>query len=152
MISIVVHQQAQFEAAAKDGKQSPDLIFTNSQGGLIGPDNLTKRFITACNRAGIEPHEGGRPWSVHELRHTAASQLLNDRVPMQIVSRTLGHSSIAVTLDVYSHLTDQDSELVADSMNDQYGQKRGRIRMKISATVQQLFTKRNLRNYQKLRI
>ena len=104
---------------------APELIFTNSQGSHIRPDNLRKRFITACKVAGIEPHEDGRSWSVHELRHTAASQLLNDRVPVQIVSRTLGHSSITVTLDVYSHLTDQDSELVADSMSKRYGPSHG---------------------------
>ncbi len=115
------HRRSQLGAAVKDGRTQPDLIFTNSHGSHIRPDNLQKRFTSACKKAGIEPHEDGRAWSVHELRHTAASQLLNDRVPMQIVSRTLGHSSITVTLDVYSHLTDQDSELVAHSMSKRYG-------------------------------
>lgn len=115
------HRRSQLDAAVKDGRTQPDLIFTNSHGSHIRPDNLQKRFASACKKAGLEPHEDGRAWSVHELRHTAASQLLNDRVPMQIVSRTLGHSSITVTLDVYSHLTDQDSELVAHSMSKRYG-------------------------------
>ena len=115
-----VHRERQRALAEKEGRESPQLIFTTSNGGPIRPDNLRARFVLACQRAVIEPHEDGRPWTVHELRHTAASQLLNDRVPMQIVSRTLGHSSITVTLDVYSHLTDQDSELIADSMNQRY--------------------------------
>ena len=134
------HKVAQFDAAAKDGRQQPDLIFTNSQGSHIRPDNLQKRFASACKQAGIEPHEDGRAWSVHELRHTAASQLLNDRVPMQIVSRTLGHSSITVTLDVYSHLTDQDSELVADSMSKRYGSKSIAENSKKLTTTDQLPT------------
>lgn len=117
------HRELQRVAAEKDGRELPELIFTNSNGGAIRPDNLRDRFITACKRAGIAPHEDGKPWGVHELRHTAASQLLNDRVPMQVVSRILGHSSITVTLDVYSHLTDQDSELIADSMNNRYDKK-----------------------------
>lgn len=117
------HKVAQLNTATNEGRELPELIFTNSQGSHIRPDNLTKRFVSACKKAGIEPHEDGRAWSVHELRHTAASQLLNDRVPMQIVSRTLGHSSITVTLDVYSHFTDQDSKLVADSMAKRYGSK-----------------------------
>lgn len=100
-----------------------ELMFTNSMGMAIRPDNLQARFWAACNQAGIEPHSDGKAWSVHELRHTAASQLLSDQVPMQIVSRTLGHSSIGVTLDVYAHLTDRDSELVADSMARRYGSK-----------------------------
>ncbi|TAN22467.1 MAG: site-specific integrase, partial [Actinomycetota bacterium] len=114
------HRERQLKQVAQRGKPQTDLMFTTSDGGYIRPDNLRKRFIAACHLAGIEPHEDGRPWGIHELRHTAASQLLNDRIPMQIVSRTLGHSSIYVTLDVYSHLTDQDSELIANSMNDRY--------------------------------
>ncbi len=114
------HRELQRATTEKNGGVLSELIFTNSKGGPIRPDNLRDRFISACKRAGIASHEDGKPWGVHELRHTAASQLLNDRVPMQIVSRILGHSSITVTLDVYSHLTDQDSELVADSMNNRY--------------------------------
>ena len=118
------HRKLQLNAANEAEREPPELIFTNSKGGPIRPDNLRARFIVACDRASIELHEDGRHWSVHELRHTAASQLLNDRVSMQIVSRTLGHSSVTVTLDVYSHLTDQDSELVADSMSKRYGAKK----------------------------
>ena len=117
------HRARQVESAKAGGRLAPDLIFTNSQGSHIRPDNLQKRFASACRKAGIEPREDGRAWSVHELRHTAASQLLSNRVPMQIVSRALGHSSITVTMDVYSHLTDQDSELLAASMESLYGNK-----------------------------
>lgn len=119
------HMRLQKLAAENEGRKAPELMFTTSNGGPIRPDNLRDRFIHACKRAGIEPHEDGRPWGVHELRHTAASQLLNDRVPMQLVSRALGHSSITVTLDVYSHLTDQDSEFIADSMESRYGVREG---------------------------
>lgn len=98
-----------------------ELIFTTSVGTAIRPDNIQARFTRACDSAGIKRHDDGKAWSVHEMRHTAASQLLSDRVPMQIVSRTLGHSSIGVTMDVYSHLSELDSELVADSMSKRYG-------------------------------
>ncbi len=101
----------------------PELIFTNSIGSAIRPDNIQARFTSACDTAGIERHDGGKAWSVHELRHTAASQLLSDRVPMQIVSRTLGHSSVNVTMDVYAHLSESDSELAANSMSKRYGPK-----------------------------
>ncbi len=117
------HWARQVESAKAGGRLAPELIFTNSQGSHVRPDNLQKRFASACKKAGIEPHEGGKAWSVHELRHTAASQLLSKRVPMQIVSRALGHSSITVTMDVYTHLTDQDSELLAASMESLYGNK-----------------------------
>ena len=114
------HRERKVKNAAQNSTAAPEIIFPNSDGEYIRPDNLEKRFITACKKADTKPHEDGWRWNIHELRHTAASQLLSDRVPMQIVSRTLGHSSIYVTLDVYSHLTDQDSELIANSMNNRY--------------------------------
>ena len=98
-------------------------MFTTSNGTHIRPDNLHKRFAEAYKKTGIDLHDDGRHWSGNELRHTTASQLLNDRVPMQIVTRTLEHSSIALTLDVYAYLSDQDSELAAESMGKRYGAK-----------------------------
>lgn len=115
------HRDSQSEILKQKGIGPPDLIFTNSIGTPIRPDNLRKRFIVACKEAGIKPHDDGTPWGIHELRHTAATHMLGSRIPMQIVSRTLGHSSINVTMDVYSHFTDQDSEMVAASMNSIYG-------------------------------
>jgi len=115
------HRIKQREYFKQLGKPLPDLIFASSSGSAIRPDNLRKRFLTALREAGIEPHEDGRQWTVHELRHTAASQLLNDRMPIQIVSRALGHSSVRVTIDVYAHLSDKDTELLADSMEGRFG-------------------------------
>lgn len=117
----------QLDTATRDGRKFSELIFINSKGGPIRPDNLHLRFASACKKAGIEPHEDGRAWSVHELRHTAVSQPLSNRIPMQIVSRTLGHGSITVTLDVYSHLSDRDSESVADAMESILAKSRRKI-------------------------
>jgi integrase len=40
----------------------------------------------------------------HDLRHTAASLLLNNKVPVIVVSSMLGHSKPSVTLDIYAHV------------------------------------------------
>jgi integrase/recombinase XerD len=45
----------------------------------------------------------------HWFRHSAATRWLRDGVPVEVVSRLLGHSSVAVTLDVYGHLTAEDA-------------------------------------------
>ncbi len=95
----------------------PKSIFASSAGTPIRPYNLRKRFIAASRTAGIKPHEDGTAWGLHELRHTVATHMLGARIQIQIVSRTLGQSSINVTMDVYSHFTDQDSEMAAESMN-----------------------------------
>ena len=118
------HRERQRAVFVQRGMSQPQLIFASSAGTPIRPDNLRSRLIAACKQAGIKPHEDGRPWGIHELRHTAATHMLGARIPMQIVSRTLGHSSINVTIDVYSHFTDQDSEMVAESMNAIYGGKK----------------------------
>ncbi len=50
----------------------------------------------------------------HDLRHTAATLLLLRRVHPKIVSEMLGHSSVSLTLDVYSHaLPDMQREAIA---------------------------------------
>jgi integrase len=43
--------------------------------------------------------------SFHSLRHTAATQMLELEVPPKIVQERLGHSTIAITMDLYSHST-----------------------------------------------
>jgi len=48
---------------------------------------------------------GVRPVRFHDARHTAATLLLSRGVHPKIVSEMLGHSTVAITLDVYSHVT-----------------------------------------------
>jgi integrase len=49
--------------------------------------------------------------SLHSLRHTHASELLDIGVPLPVVSARLGHSSVRVTADIYSHaIHGQDDE------------------------------------------
>lgn len=55
-------------------------------------------------------------WSPHELRHSAGSLLLAQGVPLEVVSETLGHSSIRITKDVYGHLLDGQRAQAAHAM------------------------------------
>jgi integrase len=77
---------------------STDLVFTSTVGTAIDPDNFGHAFQRTCRRAGL-----GR-WHLHELRHSAASIMLAQGIPLWVVSEVLGHASIAVTKDVYGHL------------------------------------------------
>src|SRR4030042_4814694 len=74
------------------------LIFTNSIGGPIIPRNLLRDFYKLIKAAGLPRIR------FHDLRHTAASLMLNNGVPAIVVSRRLGHSKASITLDVYGHL------------------------------------------------
>jgi integrase len=74
------------------------LIFTNSFGGPIHHRNLLRDFYRQLKSAGLPRIR------FHDLRHTAASLMLNNGVPALVLSRRLGHSKASITLDVYGHL------------------------------------------------
>ena len=71
------------------------LIFTSVVGTPIDPDNFAKRFVRLCSDAGLGH------WHPHEARHSAASVMLAQGVPLEVVSEVLGHSSLYITKDVY---------------------------------------------------
>ena len=75
-----------------------DLVFARQDGCPIAPDHLTKRFSQLAKAAGL------RAIRLHDLRHGQASLMLAADVPLAVVSKRLGHSSIALTADTYSHL------------------------------------------------
>lgn len=74
------------------------LVFTTPLGTPVDPRNFSRLVGELCEKAGIGH------WSPHELRHSCASLLLAQGVPLEVVSEVLGHSSIRVTKDVYGHL------------------------------------------------
>ena len=76
-----------------------DLIFCDYDGSPISPDRVTQNWIKTARAANIH---GVR---LHDARHTHASLMLKQGVHPKIVQERLGHSSIQVTLDTYSHVT-----------------------------------------------
>jgi len=56
----------------------------------------------------------GLDFDPHWLRHTAATRMLRDGVPIEVVSMLLGHASVTTTLDIYGHLTAEDARRVLD--------------------------------------
>jgi integrase len=89
---------------------SHELVFTNTVGGPLDPDRVNRRMQELTVDAGL-----GK-WTPHELRHSAASLLFAQGVPLKVISETLGHSSIRVTADVYSHLLDDSRAEAATAM------------------------------------
>lgn len=94
------HRERQAEERRRAGEAWRDhgLVFPSSVGTPMEPRNLNRHFHALCHRAGIDP---GR---LHNLRHTAASLLLAQGVPMKVVQEVLGHSSMQVTADLYTHV------------------------------------------------
>jgi integrase len=83
---------------AKDKWVESDLIFTNNLGGPIHPRNLLRDYKKLLKDAGLPIIR------FHDLRHTAASLMLNNNIPPIVVSRRLGHAKTSITLDIYGHL------------------------------------------------
>ncbi|MGE4201390.1 MAG: tyrosine-type recombinase/integrase [Vulcanimicrobiota bacterium] len=72
--------------------------FTTRTGAPLHESNVQKAFRRVCKRAVLAPVR------LYTLRHTCATLMLLRRVPPKIVSEWLGHASITITLDVYSHV------------------------------------------------
>jgi integrase len=91
------------------------LIFTTSTGSPISPRNFIRHFKKALHDAGLPDIR------VHDLRHSHASLLLASGVNPKLVQERLGHASIALTLDTYSHVIPSLQEEVAKKMDDLMG-------------------------------
>lgn len=84
-----------------------DWVFATSRGTPLGERNVARRVLRkAADSAGLN-EDGLAPLRFHDLRHTFASHLIVDLgLDVAQVSRILGHASITITLDVYTHLFD----------------------------------------------
>jgi integrase len=89
------------------------LIFASEIGEPLNRHNLTRRsFKPLLKRAGLPKVR------FHDLRHTCATLLLTLNVNPKIVSEMLGHSSIAITLDTYSHVLPNMRDQAAAAMEE----------------------------------
>jgi integrase len=94
------HLTSQMEEIVRLGDIYDDqgLVFTSEPGTPINPSNLRQRsFRPLLKRAGLPQI------TFHDLRHTCASLLFQKNVHPKFVQELLGHASVAITLDTYSH-------------------------------------------------
>ncbi|MDE0571879.1 site-specific integrase [Demequina sp. B12] len=91
-------QQARDRQAWASAWLDTGRVFTREDGTDLHPDYVSKTFARLARRAGL------RVMRFHDLRHGAASLLLAAGTDIAIVSKMLGHSSLAITADTYSHL------------------------------------------------
>jgi integrase len=92
------HQQAQQRDRELLGLGPARLVFCTPEGEPLHPDAVTRRFKTLVRWSGLPMLRGP-----HDLRHTWASLALAAGVHPKVVSDRLGHSTIAITIDTYSH-------------------------------------------------
>lgn len=87
-----------------------DLVFPDPLGRPRARWNVYHRFQTDLKRAGLPRMR------VHDLRHTCATILLAGRVNPKVVSELLGHATVAMTLDIYSHVLPDMQQDAVDAM------------------------------------
>ena len=89
------------------------LVFATEVGTIINPSNVRNRSLRLLLKAA-----GLRPVRFHDLRHTCATLLLSKNVNPKSVSEMLGHASVSITLDVYSHLMPDMQDKAAKALEE----------------------------------
>ena len=91
-------RQQTAELAAAGAANEHGLVFVRPDGQPLHPHSASQAFERAQRHVDVSPIR------FHDLRHTHASLLLRDRVPIKVVSERLGHSNPAFTMTTYQHV------------------------------------------------
>ena len=91
-------RQAEERLAAGELWQDRDLVFPDQLGALLHPDAVSRTFAAVVRQAGLSRIR------LHDLRHGWASLALEAGIHPKVVSERLGHSTVGITLDTYSHV------------------------------------------------
>src|SRR6266487_3255862 len=95
--------------------EGKNLVFTDRRGGYFNPSYLEKLFKKLFAEVGFPDMH------FHDLRHSAATILLSMGINMKVIQELLGHSDIAITLGLYSHLLPSMQKEVTDMWDDVFG-------------------------------
>ncbi len=103
------------ERQRNDPIRHMDLIFTTQVGSPLDPSDVSREFRAFLERKSLPRVR------FHDLRHAAGSIMLKNGTPMHVVSRILGHSNIATTVDIYGHVEDLALDEAAVAMGRALG-------------------------------
>jgi site-specific recombinase XerD len=104
--------QAADRLAAAEVWQDSDLAFTTQIGTSLEPRNVLRQFDKLARRAGL------RGVHLHTLRHSTASFPHAAGTHTEVVQEHLGHSSFAITADIYSHVAPEQRREAADRLDE----------------------------------
>jgi integrase len=105
-------QQEEIRQALGLTLSEDDLVFCHKDGKPLLPNTVSHAWTKLANRAGLK---GIR---LHDARHTHASLMLKQGVHPKIVQERLGHASIQITLDTYSHVAPGLQQAAANRFDD----------------------------------
>lgn len=90
-------QDSQKEKLGDAWEDKVGRIFTSDAGAPIFPDSITQWFSKFISRTGLPKV------TVHSLRHTYASLMIAEDIPLVIISKQLGHAQVSTTTNIYGH-------------------------------------------------
>jgi integrase len=91
--------------------QDENLVFCSEDGRRIWPRNFERQYTNLLKRAGIEHKK------LHTTRHTFASMMIEDGEDIRTVQEILGHATLAMTSDIYSHVIEKTKKKAINRMN-----------------------------------
>lgn len=129
-IPLLKKRKAEHERVWED---APDwnphrLVFVTEPGERLHPDNFAAWFNRLVKQSGV------RRIRLHDLRHTFATLVLAAGADAKLVSESLGHSKINITLDTYRHVLPVERKIVASVFAEVLAGEPGRKRAEIVGT------------------
>jgi integrase len=106
------HRRRQREERLAAGPlwQDTGFVFTQEDGSAIHPDRYSRRFTALVRKAGVPVIR------LHDVRHTNATIALEAGVHPKVVSERLGHATVGITLDLYSHVSPSIDQAAAETI------------------------------------
>ncbi len=98
-------------------KEYAEYICVDALGRLITPQYVSNHFQVILKENGL------RKIRFHDLRHTCASLLLANNIPMKMIQDWLGHSDMATTANIYSHIDSTSKLASADAIGEVLGEE-----------------------------
>ncbi|MFF0292886.1 tyrosine-type recombinase/integrase [Kitasatospora sp. NPDC004614] len=109
-VATALHNRADDRAITAAGAPGGGLVFHRPDGRPLHPEYVLNHFHDLSRGAGVSRT------TVHDLRHLAATISITAGVPLTVVSKTLRHSTLSTTANIYSHLTTQAARDAVDTI------------------------------------
>jgi integrase len=113
LAALAQHRRMQAEERLSNGLGGrSESVFTRVDGSPVRPQHVSRSFGSLSRRASL------REIRLHDLRHTSATLALGAGIHPKIVSERLGHATVQLTLDRYSHVVEGLQERAAEQLGD----------------------------------
>lgn len=110
---LLMHRRLQQQYTSMVGELYDDnnIIFSSALGSYIDPTNVNRKLTQVTSALGI------KNFGPHTLRHVFATRGLEANIPLKVMQEILGHSSVTVTGDIYTHVLKRHKNDAVEKLN-----------------------------------